>query len=261
MDQLELETYQLQLSQVEETLTVDPDNTELQNLVKELKELIELAEQQLKASKPEPSRRQSATTAVSGANAKAWAAGDECLARYSSDGQWYAARITSVGGASDNPVFSIVFKKYNSTELLKSGDIKPLPQSYQAGGSAGSSYGAGAGGGSGVGGKRKLSKEEEDERERKKKRNESKLKVREQKAREQNEKKATWQKFAKKAEKKHIQIAGVAGTSIFKTPDNPYGKGGGAVVRMCISRSWAGHFTDILFFFLPQSVSLEVGRA
>lgn len=221
MDETELETYQLQLSQVEESLVADPDNTELQDLAKELKELIDLTQQTIAASKPEPSRRQSSTAAGGGANARAWAAGDECLARYSNDGQWYPARITNVGGPTDNRVFSIVFKKYNTTELLKGSDIKPLPPSYQTGAS-GSGLGGGAGG---LGSKRKMTKEEEEERERKKKRNESKLKVREQKAKEQNEKKATWQKFAKKAEKKGIQIAGVAGTSIFKTPDNPHGKG------------------------------------
>ena len=45
------------------------------------------------------------------------------------------------------------------------------------------------------------------------------------KATEQNEKQATWKKFTKSAVKKKIPIAGVAGTSIFKTPDNPHGKG------------------------------------
>jgi survival-of-motor-neuron-related-splicing factor 30 len=70
-----------------------------------------------------------------------------------------------------------------------------------------------------------MTKVEEEERERKKKKNEKKVEVRAQKAKEQNEKQATWKKFAKKSEKKGIHIAGVAGTSIFKTPDNPMGKG------------------------------------
>ena len=67
--------------------------------------------------------------------------------------------------------------------------------------------------------------EEEEDRERKKKRNEKKLEARAAKAKEQTAKQATWQKFAKKSEKKGFHIAGVAGTSIFKTPDNPLGKG------------------------------------
>ncbi|EEB96404.1 hypothetical protein MPER_04470 [Moniliophthora perniciosa FA553] len=74
--------------------------------------------------------------------------------------------------------------------------------------------------------KRKLSKQEEEDRERKKKKNEKKLEVRAAKAKEQTAKQATWQKFTKKSEKKGVHIAGVAGTSIFKTPDNPLGKVG-----------------------------------
>ena len=64
-----------------------------------------------------------------------------------------------------------------------------------------------------------------EERERKKRKNEKKIEVRAAKATEQNEKQATWKKFTKSAVKKKIPIAGVAGTSIFKTPDNPHGKG------------------------------------
>ena len=66
---------------------------------------------------------------------------------------------------------------------------------------------------------------EEEERERKKKKNEKKLEVRAAKAKEQQEKQVSWQKFAKKSERKGIHIAGTTGTSIFKTPDNPLGRG------------------------------------
>jgi len=47
------------------------------------------------------------------------------------------------------------------------------------------------------------------------------LETRAAKAKEQVQKQASWQKFAKKSEKKGVHIAGIAGTSIFKTPDNP----------------------------------------
>ena len=40
-----------------------------------------------------------------------------------------------------------------------------------------------------------------------------------------DKKQNSWQKFAKKANKKGIHIAGSEGKSIFKTPDNPYGRG------------------------------------
>lgn len=113
----------------------------------------------------------------------------------------------------ENRVYSIVFKGYNTTELVKGNEIKPLPPNY-ANTTAPSAN------------KRKLTKAEEDEKERKKKKNEKKLEVKAAKAKEQTQKQASWQKFAKKSEKKGVHIAGVSGTSIFKTPDNPLGKVG-----------------------------------
>jgi survival-of-motor-neuron-related-splicing factor 30 len=112
-------------------------------------------------------------------------------------------------------VYSIVFRGYNNTELIDGQSLKPLPPSQQNGSGT---YIAGT--------KRKLTKEEEEERERKKKKNEKKLEVKAAKAKEQASKQQTWQKFAKKSEKKGVHIAGTAGTSIFKTPDNPLGKVG-----------------------------------
>ncbi|CDO76637.1 hypothetical protein BN946_scf184868.g51 [Trametes cinnabarina] len=215
MDKADLETYQVQLSQVELALSADPENTELISLRSELKELIELtqaaiAQQEAAASssKAEASKKASTSTASS---SRVWAAGDECLAKYSGDGQWYPARIASVGGSAEKRVYSIVFKGYNNTELVNASQIKPLPPNYKVEMPAST--------------KRKLSKEEEEERERKKRKNEKKIEAKAAKAKEQQEKQASWQKFAKKSEKKGIHIAGVSGTSIFKTPDNPLGKG------------------------------------
>ncbi|CAL1695390.1 unnamed protein product [Somion occarium] len=215
MSKADLETYQVQLSQVDTALEADPSNAELASLRSELKELIALtqtaiAQQEAAASssKAEASRK----AAASSSTAKVWGAGDDCLARYSGDGQWYPARIASVGGSADNRVYSVVFKGYNSTELLNSSQIKAMPAGYQA--PVPPSH------------KRKLSKAEEEEREKKKKKNEKKLEVKAAKAKEQMAKQQTWQKFAKKSEKKGIHIAGVSGTSIFKTPENPLGRVG-----------------------------------
>lgn len=214
----DLETYQVQLSQVELSIAADPTNAELASLRDELKELIELtlaaiAQAEAASSSKAESSRKAATAQV---YSHTWSAGDECLAKYSGDGAWYPARITSVGGASENRVYSIVFKGYNTTELTSAAGMKPLPASYAA---------SGGGGGPPGSNKRKLDKAEEEEKERKKKKNEKKVEVRAAKAKEQNDKQATWQKFTKKADKKGVHIAGVAGTSIFKTPDNPLGKG------------------------------------
>ncbi|KAI0030655.1 hypothetical protein K488DRAFT_79520 [Vararia minispora EC-137] len=213
MDKADLETYQVQLSQVETALASDPGNAELASLRSELKELIDLTQAALAeseaaaSSKAEGSRRTFSSTPT-----QKWSAGDECLAKYTGDGSWYPARIISVGGSAQKPAYSIVFKGYNTTELADGASLKPLPPNYMQSAAYAN--------------KRKLTEQEEEERERKRKKNEKKLEVRAAKAKEQNQKQATWQKFAKKSEKKGVHIAGVAGTSIFKTPDNPLGRVG-----------------------------------
>ncbi|KAF9242878.1 hypothetical protein BU15DRAFT_86670 [Melanogaster broomeanus] len=214
MDKADLETYQVQLSQVELALQADPDNTELSSLQSELKELISLAQESIaqaeaaSSSRAGPSRKSASSTPT-----VTWSAGNECLAKYSGDDSFYPARITSVGGSAENPVFSIVFRGYNTTEVVKGSEIKPLPANHQEKMPA-------------MPNKRKLNKAEEEERERKKKKNEKKVEAKATKAKEQLAKQATWQKFAKKSEKKGVHIAGVAGRSIFKTPENPLGKVG-----------------------------------
>ncbi|KAI9508777.1 hypothetical protein F5148DRAFT_1275606 [Russula earlei] len=200
MDKESLETYQVQLSQVELALAADPDNAELTSLRSELQELINLTtslisqSETIASSKSTDTSRKTTTTQQS----VAWSAGMECLAKYSGDGAWYPARINSVAGSAEKRVYSI------------QSSLKPLPPNYNLLPSA----------------KRKVKEEEEDEKERKRKKNEKKLETRAAKAKEQLQKQATWQKFAKKSEKKGVHIAGIAGTSIFKTPDNPLGRVG-----------------------------------
>ncbi|KZV71299.1 hypothetical protein PENSPDRAFT_664468 [Peniophora sp. CONT] len=213
MSQKDLETYEVQLSQVDEALTVDPDNAELTSLRSELKELIELTRASIAESEAAASSRAEASHKASiSTPTHKWSAGDDCLAKYSGDNSWYPARITSVGGSSQKPVYSIVFKGYNSTEIVDASVLKALPPNYMQSAAYAN--------------KRKLTPGEEEERERKKRKNEKKLEVRAAKAKEQNQKQQTWQKFAKKADKKGVHIAGTSGTSIFKTPDNPTGRVG-----------------------------------
>ncbi|KZW02606.1 hypothetical protein EXIGLDRAFT_732861 [Exidia glandulosa HHB12029] len=213
MERKELETYQVQLAQVEDAIAAEPDNAELTDLRDQLKELISLTEATLaqteSSSKADHSRKREKDAVA----AHTWSAGDECLAKYSRDGSWYPARVAAVGGSGENRQYSVVFKGYNTTELLNAAALKPLPPNYNLAAHVPTN-------------KRKLSREEEEERERKKKKNEKKLETRATKAKEQAEKQTSWQKFAKKAEKKGVHIAGTSGTSIFKTPDNPLGRVG-----------------------------------
>ena len=210
MDKESLETYQVQLSQVELALVADPDNAELASLRSELQELINLtttliSQSAASSSKPTDSSRKATTTQ----NSVTWSAGDECLAKYSNDGAWYPARINSVAGSAEKRIYSIVFKNYNTTEQVEASSLKPLSPNSNLLPSA----------------KRKAKEDEDEEKERKRKKNEKKLETRAAKAKEQIQKQASWKKFAKKSEKKGVHIAGMAGTSIFKTPDNPLGRG------------------------------------
>jgi survival of motor neuron-related-splicing factor 30 len=211
MEKEDLETYQVQLSQVELALAADPDNAELASLRSELQELITLTKTVISQSESAASSKSADTTRKTMATQQSvkWSAGDECLAKYSGDGAWYPARINLVAGSTENRVYSIVFKSYNTTEQVEATSLKPLPPNYNLLPTA----------------KRKAKEDEDEEKERKRKKNEKKLETRAAKAKEQVQKQASWQKFAKKSEKKGVHIAGIAGTSIFKTPDNPLGRG------------------------------------
>ncbi|KAK4702611.1 survival of motor neuron-related-splicing factor 30, partial [Phenoliferia sp. Uapishka_3] len=207
MDASDLETYEYQLSQIKLALAKDPSNTEYLTLKDELTSLVEMTKEYLASAAPAPpspsrqsqsSRPPKPSTSTSTSSAQppptkdkaslvippstlALKSGDECQARYSGDGKFYPARITSVGGSDTNRVFSVIFQGYESTELVSAIDVKSLTESK----------------------KRALALSEEDlEKERKKKKNEKKADTRQVKTQEQGERQKSWQSFAKKAVKK-----------------------------------------------------------
>ncbi|RPA96625.1 hypothetical protein L873DRAFT_1791442 [Choiromyces venosus 120613-1] len=143
----ELKEYKLQLESVEAALKADPENPELVGLVTELKEVIALTESVLAEqagrapSPPPPSHHRnytnhnnkrdapSASNEVGGTGTgsnSVYAVGDNVLARWTSgDNQLYPARITSVMGSQQNPVYIVKFTQYNATETLHAQHIKP----------------------------------------------------------------------------------------------------------------------------------------
>lgn len=139
--------------------------------------------------------------------------------------------MTSVSGSAKDPVYSITFKGYNETAMLRSADVKPSSSSSSAvaassshaasgiSATTASSAAKGKGRGTPV-----LSAEEEAERERKRKRSEKKAERHEIKTQVATDKANSWQKFAKKGQKKGYGIAGAG--SMFKTPDDPLAKVG-----------------------------------
>lgn len=141
-----------------------------------------------------------------------FSAGDECLARYHADGKWYPARIASIGGSSLNPVYSVVFKGYNTPEQVNASEIRPTKEQLEA-----------------LARKRagpELTPEEEARQAAKKRKQEKKVEKMHTKSAEAKEKQQAWQKFATKGAKKGYAIAGATGKSMFRTPDDPLAKVG-----------------------------------
>ncbi|CEH17337.1 Splicing factor SPF30 [Ceraceosorus bombacis] len=260
MDATELQSYEFQLSQVNDALSADPNNAELKTLHEELTNLItltrELVSQQTaeaQAAKAASSSPHAGSSKLPSTSAKSrdesprgessnlrstatekevrkYAAGEECMAKYQADGRWYPARITSVGGSAANPVYSIVFKGYNTTEMVTSASLKPLARPSGPGAGTGSSDAASNTPVTKAGivkrGASTLTPEEEAERERKRKRNEKKTERSQGKDQAALEKQSTWQKFAKKGAKKGYSIAGTSGKSMFRTPEDPLARVG-----------------------------------
>lgn len=213
MSSAELDAYQYQIDSVKAALVKDPANAELVTLRDELEQLIALTKQELgpavsarapvagpsqpkaaaarnvggasSAAKAGPSKS-SAAAADGGDGAAAAAAakadikpGDPVQARYT-DGKFYPAKVTTIGGSADAPVYTVIFTGYDQTELVGKADIKALSESK----------------------KRMLVVEQDIERDRKRKRNEKKVEHKQAKAAESAEKQKSWQSFTKKASKK-----------------------------------------------------------
>lgn len=215
------ESYKYQLEQVELALANDPNNEELKKLQQDLKELIaltsQLEEQQQSSHKkktptptatPTPPTQSSDTTPTGTGTTAAAAAlktnqfsvGQDVMARWSGDGQFYRATITAIGGADQ--VFSVKFRGYQETEVVKAEDVRPLETKKRQG----------------------IFEDVAVPKKQKKKKEPGQKKVSEVEV-----KKNAWLNFASSAEskKKNKRMAAtpINKKSIFKTPDNPEGKG------------------------------------
>ena len=147
----DIKEYRLQLETIQLGLQNDPDNTELQSLKAEIEEGIELLESTIAELRPAPQPSRSSVPAGkekwSKENHPAYQAGyrkpeteidesqtpttfsvnDTVSAKWrSGDGGFYTARIQSITGSKNDPVYIVKFPKYGTVETLKSRDIKPL---------------------------------------------------------------------------------------------------------------------------------------
>lgn len=149
----DIKEYRLQLETVQLGLQADPDSQELKELETELEEAISLTQatiDELKpASAPPPKKAppplatpkwsmkdhpayQKTTPlpqspAEETSSLSTFAVNDMVLAKWhSGDKGFYPARITSITGSSTAPVYIVKFKSYDTTETLRSKDIKAI---------------------------------------------------------------------------------------------------------------------------------------
>ncbi|CDU22130.1 related to splicing factor SPF30 [Sporisorium scitamineum] len=138
MDSSELELYALQLNQVSSALEQDPSNQDLVQLKFELENLIRLTRSLVepstasKAAKDEPSSSQPRSSRSRGEGGEGKDAGDaermpfgvgkQVVARYSADGKFYPAVVEAVQGGGR---YRVRYTGYGNSEVLAGSELKP----------------------------------------------------------------------------------------------------------------------------------------
>jgi len=227
MTEADLNTYNLQLQQVEAALTTDPDNEELITLKGDLQQVIDLTadliasqlgggrkeetdedgeaaqskkKQEASSSKKSKSRWTAADPIIP---VKPWQVGEHCQAIYSGDSQFHDAVIEEI--TTDGEV-SVSFKGYKGLFVTSLGLLK-LPESGPT-----TVHHVG---------KNKREKQKQDKEYLKEKKRKKQEKMAEMEAAREKEK-SKWQGFSSKAFGKK----GFVKKSIFKTPENDHGRVG-----------------------------------
>jgi survival-of-motor-neuron-related-splicing factor 30 len=200
----ELADYRYQIEQIEASLESDPQNSELLKLKSDLEELISLTSQfetvqspatpTKKAEKKEDDKPSSPAASLY----QQYSVGQEVMAKYQGDGKYYKAKVSNVGGSG--VVYSVIFSGYQDVEIVKAEDIKPIENKNKNKRPAGAFQ------------------ESSDKKPAQVKKPKKTAAV--------EVKKNAWLNFANKSEKKKkISATPINKKSMFKTPDNPEGKG------------------------------------
>ncbi|TPX74177.1 hypothetical protein CcCBS67573_g04550 [Chytriomyces confervae] len=124
--------YAFQLSQVEEALSKDPENSDLLKLKHDLSELIALMGIQIESSKPS-SHSSTTTTDVSkrtrddhdadSTPISRWVKGQTVLAKYERDQKMYEAVVEAIPTATSSS-YVVIFKGYTSREKVATEDVR-----------------------------------------------------------------------------------------------------------------------------------------
>ena len=126
-----LDTYKLQLQQVEAALTAEPTNEELLKLKQDLLEVIALTNELINAQreveddgKSKNSERNSHKKVIN------WNVGYKCMAPWSNNGQYYDCTIEDV---SENGEVSIRFDAFGNSDITTVSKLKERPRGLEGG--------------------------------------------------------------------------------------------------------------------------------
>lgn len=230
MSEADLNTYKLQLQQVEAALTTDPDNEELLTLKNDLEQVLNLtmemlsdqlgegsnaagggaeekekAEEDLEAAFNKPKKKSRWAEPAPILPIKPWQVGENCQALYSGDGTYYDAKIEEI--TTDGEV-SVKFKGFKGTFVTSLGLLK-LPSSGTTTVHATNS----------AKNRKELLQHQKDQKKEKKKKHLENMKAMEA---EREKEKNKWAAFISKAFGKK----GFVKKSIFKTPESCDGRVG-----------------------------------
>ncbi|KFM81040.1 Survival of motor neuron-related-splicing factor 30, partial [Stegodyphus mimosarum] len=124
-----LQSYQVQLQQVEAALTNDPSNEELLKLKKDLQEVILLTTELITANseKATPTLSYEGSSKESSALQCRWNTGDKCLAPWSEDGQYYEAVIEDI---TEDGQCTVHFVAYGNTDVSDLEHLRPLDKEH-----------------------------------------------------------------------------------------------------------------------------------
>ena len=248
MSRDDLRNYQLQLDQVNDGLSLAPDDQELLSLKEELTQLIDLMKEEVKIdetqqqeaknrkwpakAKPQPQTQQAhspnstspapetdspAPASSSTPKPETFKVGDVVSAKWvSGDGAFYAAKITQVTGLSTKPNYTVKFLKWEDSamETVPYYHVQELKEHQKRK--------VGAAGFEKPPPPKKIDPQAKEAAEEKKRR-----KLREKQELERT--KQNWQSFAAKGPKKRTGTVGkaapIGSNSMFKTPEAYGGRG------------------------------------
>ncbi|KAJ6439702.1 splicing factor Spf30 [Purpureocillium lavendulum] len=156
--EVEKKQYQEQLDIVRGQLRDDPDNAELKALEGELNDVVALLNESMTELQPARPKSPETTAAAEQPPPEKWSrenhpaykkatpvaeekddapvnyqVNDNVLAKWvSGDRAFYPAKITSITGSSTAPIYIVKFKSYDTTETLRSKDLRPISNKRKA---------------------------------------------------------------------------------------------------------------------------------